>query len=205
MPGGGEDRLDVRHPGLHRARAGEHLGHEDEVLAELDADDAHAGDQAVVHDLERGRPGRQRLDGQASTVSSSPSMSAAAIACISGLAAANSPMSRSRSSGTLDELVDLFAEGVVRDVGQLRHRFLGSGAGGCINLIGRRARATVPPESCKDHSAAGIQRLPVIACKTFADYPRLFVGLERLWWWTDGRTFAADPYKSEALGDVKGE
>ena len=52
------------HARLHRPRAGQHLGHEDEVLAELDADDAHAGDEAVVHDLQRFRALLQRLEGQ---------------------------------------------------------------------------------------------------------------------------------------------
>ena len=41
----------MRHSRLHRPRAGQHLGHEDDVLPELDADDAHGGDQAVIHDL----------------------------------------------------------------------------------------------------------------------------------------------------------
>ena len=63
-PGRGEDRLDVRHPGLHRPGAGEHLGHEDEVLAELDPDERHAGDQAVVHHLERVGAGVERLASQ---------------------------------------------------------------------------------------------------------------------------------------------
>ena len=84
-PDAGEDRLDVRHAGLHRAGAGEHLGHEDEVLAELDADDAHAGDQAVVHHLERRVPAASASRVSPSTVSSSPSISAAAISCISRL------------------------------------------------------------------------------------------------------------------------
>ena len=61
---GRQDRLDVGHPGLHRAGAGEHLGHEDEVLAELDADEPHPGDQAVVHDLDGRRAGGERLPGQ---------------------------------------------------------------------------------------------------------------------------------------------
>ena len=56
------------HPRLHGPGAGQHLGHEDEILAELDPDDAHPGDQRVVHDLEGvgaflQRLCRQRVDG----------------------------------------------------------------------------------------------------------------------------------------------
>ena len=40
----------MRHAGLHRTGGDQHLGHEDDVVAELDADYRHAGDQAVVED-----------------------------------------------------------------------------------------------------------------------------------------------------------
>ena len=96
----GEDRLDVGHPRLHRARAGEHLRHEDEVLAELDADERHAGDQAVVHDLERGdalveRAAGERVDRRRRRRRSAPRRYPA----VGGAASRTASISRSRSSG----------------------------------------------------------------------------------------------------------
>ena len=61
---GGENGLDVGHPGLHGPGAGEDFRDEDEVLPELDAHDAHAGDQAVVHHLQRLDSVVQRRPGQ---------------------------------------------------------------------------------------------------------------------------------------------
>ena len=49
--GGRKNWLDMRHAGFHRPSTGEDLGYEDKVFTELDADDSHASDQAVVHDL----------------------------------------------------------------------------------------------------------------------------------------------------------
>ena len=117
-----EDRLDVGHAVLHRPGAGEHLGHVDDVLAELDADDAHRRDEAVVHDLERrhavveGRPG-QRVD-------------RVLVALDERHADLLHPRRRLRVHadhpralvGALDELVDLAADRRVGDVGQLGHR-----------------------------------------------------------------------------------
>ena len=53
------------HARLHGARAGQDLGDEDVGLAELDTDDSHPRDQAVVHDFEGLDALAQRLYGQA--------------------------------------------------------------------------------------------------------------------------------------------
>ena len=44
----GEQRPQDRHPGLHRVRSEENLGHEQDAVAEVDADDAHPLDERVV-------------------------------------------------------------------------------------------------------------------------------------------------------------
>ena len=44
----GEQRAQDRHPGLHRVGGEEHLGHEQDAVAEVDADDAHALDERLV-------------------------------------------------------------------------------------------------------------------------------------------------------------
>ena len=51
----GEERAQDRHPALHRIRGEQHLGHEQDAVAEIDADDAHALDEGVVQDA-LGRP-----------------------------------------------------------------------------------------------------------------------------------------------------
>ena len=50
----GEQRAEDLHAGLHRVRGEEDLGHEQDPVAEVDADDLHAGDERVVEDLRRG-------------------------------------------------------------------------------------------------------------------------------------------------------
>jgi hypothetical protein len=50
-PGLGEQRPQDRHPGLHRVGREEHLGHEQDPIAEVDPDDAHALDERLVQDL----------------------------------------------------------------------------------------------------------------------------------------------------------
>ena len=51
----GEERPQDRHPALHRIRGEQHLRHEQDAVAEIDADDPHALDEGVVqHAL--GRP-----------------------------------------------------------------------------------------------------------------------------------------------------
>ena len=47
----GEQRPQDRHAGLHRVGGEQHLGHEQDAVAEVDADDAHALDERVVEDL----------------------------------------------------------------------------------------------------------------------------------------------------------
>ena len=47
----GEQRAQDRHAGLHRVGGQQHLGHEQDPVAEVDADDAHALDEGVVEDL----------------------------------------------------------------------------------------------------------------------------------------------------------
>ena len=49
----GQNGFDMRHPGFHRARTRQHLGHKNKILPKLDPHDAHARDQAVVHNLQR--------------------------------------------------------------------------------------------------------------------------------------------------------
>ena len=49
----GEERPQDRHAGLHRVRREQDLGHEQDAVAEVDPDDAHALDQRVVEDLVR--------------------------------------------------------------------------------------------------------------------------------------------------------
>ena len=47
----GEQRAQDRHAGLHRVGGEEHLGHEEDAVAEVDADDAHALDERLVQDV----------------------------------------------------------------------------------------------------------------------------------------------------------
>ena len=47
----GEQRAEDLHAGLHRVGREEDLGHEQDAVAEVDADDLHAGDERVVEDL----------------------------------------------------------------------------------------------------------------------------------------------------------
>ena len=47
-PGFGEQRPQDRHAGLHRVRGEQNLGHEQDAVAEVDADDAHPLDERVV-------------------------------------------------------------------------------------------------------------------------------------------------------------
>ena len=57
----GEERPQDRHAGLHRVGGEEDLGHEQDAVAEVDADDLHAGDERVVEDP-RGRPAAPEQD-----------------------------------------------------------------------------------------------------------------------------------------------
>ena len=52
----GEQRPQDRHAGLHRVRGEQHLGDEQDPVAEVDADDPHALDERVVEDLRRVQP-----------------------------------------------------------------------------------------------------------------------------------------------------
>ena len=47
----GEQRSEDLHAGLHRVGGEQHLGHEQDAVAEVDADDAHALDERVVEHL----------------------------------------------------------------------------------------------------------------------------------------------------------
>ena len=69
----GEQRPQDLHPGLHRVRREQHLGDEEDPVAEVDADDPHALDERVVqHPV--GRPAALEQDLVPSTISSaSPS------------------------------------------------------------------------------------------------------------------------------------
>ena len=49
----GEERPQDRHAGLHRVRGEQHLGDEQDPVAEVDADDLHAGNQRVVENPRR--------------------------------------------------------------------------------------------------------------------------------------------------------
>ena len=49
----GEQRPEDLHAGLHRVRGEQDLGHEQDAVAEVDADDPHARDERVVEDLRR--------------------------------------------------------------------------------------------------------------------------------------------------------
>ena len=46
----GEQRPQDLHPGLHRVRGQQHLGHEQDPVAEVDADDPHPLDERLVED-----------------------------------------------------------------------------------------------------------------------------------------------------------
>ena len=46
-----EQRAQDRHAGLHRVGGEQHLGHEQDAVAEVDADDAHALDERLVQDV----------------------------------------------------------------------------------------------------------------------------------------------------------
>ena len=58
-PGLGEQRAQDLHAGLHRVGGEQDLRHEEDAVAEVDADDPHALDEGVVEDLRR-RPSRGR-------------------------------------------------------------------------------------------------------------------------------------------------
>ncbi len=60
-PGLGEQRAQDRHAGLHRVGGEQHLGDEQDAVAEVDADDAHALDERVVQHLV-GRPAALEQD-----------------------------------------------------------------------------------------------------------------------------------------------
>ena len=51
----GEQRAEDHHPRLHRVRGEQHLGHEEDPVAEVDPDDPHALDERFVQHLV-GRP-----------------------------------------------------------------------------------------------------------------------------------------------------
>jgi len=51
----GEQRAENKHAGLHRVGGQQHFRHEQDPVAEIDADDAHAFDETVVQDA-LGRP-----------------------------------------------------------------------------------------------------------------------------------------------------
>ena len=55
----GEERTQQRHAGLHRVGGEQHLGHEEDAVAEVDADDAHTLDERFVEHALR-PPGRGR-------------------------------------------------------------------------------------------------------------------------------------------------
>ena len=57
----GEQRAQDRHACLHRVRGQQHLGHEEDAVAEVDADDPHSLDQRVVQHLVR-RPAAAEQD-----------------------------------------------------------------------------------------------------------------------------------------------
>ena len=50
----GEQRAEDLHAGLHRVGGEQDLGHEQDAVAEVDADDLHAGHERVVEDLRGG-------------------------------------------------------------------------------------------------------------------------------------------------------
>ena len=57
----GEERAEDRHAGLHRVGGEEDLRHEQDAVAEVDADDLHPGDQRVIEDP-GGRPATAQQD-----------------------------------------------------------------------------------------------------------------------------------------------
>ena len=65
----GQQRPQDLHAGLHRVGRQQHFGHEQDAVAEVDADDAHAFDQRVVQDLV-GAPAAAEEDLVASMTSS---------------------------------------------------------------------------------------------------------------------------------------
>ena len=65
----GQQRSKDRHARLHRVRGQQHLRNEQDAVAEVDADDAHALDQRVVQDA-LGRQPRSEQDFVPSAISS---------------------------------------------------------------------------------------------------------------------------------------
>ena len=63
-PGRRQDRIQVRHAGLHGASGDEDFGDEDDIVAKLDAYHRHAGDEAVAQDGVRGEILVQSFSGQ---------------------------------------------------------------------------------------------------------------------------------------------
>ena len=61
---GRKDRLNVGHTRLHGPRTGQHFRNENKVLSEFNAHDSHAGDQPVIHDLQRLSSFIQRFSGE---------------------------------------------------------------------------------------------------------------------------------------------
>ena len=59
--GGDQQRPQDGHAGLHRIGGEQHFGHEQDAIAEIDADDAHALDQRLGQDLV-GRPAALEQD-----------------------------------------------------------------------------------------------------------------------------------------------
>ena len=57
----GEQRAEDRHARLHRVRGQQHLGDEEDAVAEVDADDPHPTDERVVQHLVR-RPAAAEQD-----------------------------------------------------------------------------------------------------------------------------------------------
>ena len=63
--GSGEDGFDVGHAGFHGASGDEDFGDEDDVVAELYADDGHAVEESVVKDVVCGVAVVEALFGEA--------------------------------------------------------------------------------------------------------------------------------------------
>ena len=135
----------MRHPRLHGAGAGQHLGHEDEVFAKLDADDPHAGDQPVVHDLQRLDAVVERLAGER------VDLVVVALDDSGGDVLHQRPGAREQRDSALDLLRafeifrDFLADEFVGDIAEFRH-----GAPPSPRLVERRARGVPVAHRARD-------------------------------------------------------
>ena len=68
-----EQRAQDLHPRLHRVRREQHLGDEEDPVAEVDPDDPHPLDERVVQDFSAAQPRSSRISVPSAISAASPS------------------------------------------------------------------------------------------------------------------------------------